>query len=321
VSGRRIAVTGATGFIGRHLSTSLLAGGDEVLAIVRPASPNQPPPDVTVVRADLEASALRRAFAGVEAVVHLAGVVSTAHDEEYAAVNVDGTREVAEAARAVGARLIHISSLAAAGPASAARPRSEDDLSAPVTLYGRSKLESERIVAGTAGLSWTILRPGLVYGPGDRAVLPLFRIAKRGILPLVGRPDAAFTFIYVSDVVGTIEAALSGHAESEIVFVGHPCPVTARQMLEGIRSAIGRPAVVIPIPLGVTWALSLVGEAIGAAIRRPFLLDRRRYTELSAEGFVCRVDRLRERLGVIAQVDLHDGLVATAAWYREMGWL
>jgi nucleoside-diphosphate-sugar epimerase len=121
--------------------------------------------------------------------------------------------------------------------------------------------------------------------------------------------------------VRTIEAALSGRAEGEIVFVGHPRPVTARQILEGIRSAIGRPGVVIPIPLGITWALSVVGDAIGAGIRRPLLLDRRRYVELSAEGFVCRVDLLRERLGVIPQVDLEDGLVATAAWYREAGWL
>src|SRR5206468_4066896 len=113
----------------------MVAGGDEVVAIVRPASPNQPPPGATVVRANLDAPALRPAFAAVEAVVHLAGVVSSARDEEYAAVNAEGTRAVAEAARAVGARLIHVSSLAAAGPASAARPRSEDDPSAPVTVY------------------------------------------------------------------------------------------------------------------------------------------------------------------------------------------
>jgi nucleoside-diphosphate-sugar epimerase len=274
-----------------------------------------------VVRADLDAAELRRVLAGVDAVVHLAGVVATAHHEEYFAVNAAGTREVAEAARTIGARLVHISSLAAAGPGSPAHPRSEGDPPAPITMYGRSKLESERLVTGMTGLSWTILRPGLVYGPWDRALLPLFRIARGGILPLVGRRDAAFTFVHVSDVVRAIEAALLGRGEREIVFVGHPQPVTARQLLEGIRTAVRRPAVVIPVPMGVTWALSLVGEAIGAAIGRPLLLDRRRYAELSVEGFVCRVDRLRERLGVSPQVDLRDGLTTTAAWYRDQGWL
>src|SRR5439155_1254769 len=81
------------------------------------------------------------------------------------------------------------SSLAAAGPAPIASPRTEDDPAAPINAYGRTKLEGERAVRGMDGLSWVILRPGTVYGPGDRAVLPLFQSAKRGVLPLVGRRD------------------------------------------------------------------------------------------------------------------------------------
>ena len=318
---RRLAITGATGFIGRHVSAHFLARGDEVRAIVRPESTRQPPEGVRVVRTDLDTRRLSEAFQGVEAVVHLAGVVFTNRDAEYAAVNTDGTRAVAEAARAVGARLIHVSSLAAAGPASAAHPRSEDDPSAPVTPYGSSKLESERAVAGVRGLSWTILRPGVVYGPGDRAVLPLFQFAKRGLLPLVGRPDAAYTFIHVGDVVRAIDAALSAGSMGETIFVGHPQPVTARQLLEGIRSAVGRPALMVPIPLGLTWAAAMIGEVVGTAIGHPLPLNRRRYVELASEGFVCRVDRLRDRLGVVAGVDLREGLAETAAWYRRAGWL
>jgi nucleoside-diphosphate-sugar epimerase len=318
---RRLAITGATGFIGRHVSAHLLSRGDDVLAIVRPESKQQPPDGVRVVRTGLVTRGLTEAFDGVEAVVHLAGVVFTNRDADYAAVNTDGTRAVAEAALAVGARLIHVSSLAAAGPAPAAHPRSEDDPSAPVTPYGTSKLESEHAVAALTGLSWTILRPGVVYGPGDRAVLTLFQLAKWGLLPVVGRPEAAYTFIHVDDVVRSIDAALTAPSTGETIFVGHPHPVTARQLLEGIRSAVGRPALMLPIPLGLTWAAAEIGELIGAAIGRPLPLNRRRYVELASEGFVCRVDRLRDRLGIVAKIDLREGLAGTVVWYRRAGWL
>jgi nucleoside-diphosphate-sugar epimerase len=318
---RRIAVTGATGFIGRHVCAHLANLGDEVRAIVRPSSTSPVPPDVTVVRADLDAGALRDALGGVEAVVHLAGVIAAARDEEYISVNALGARAVAEAARSAGSRFIHVSSLAAAGPASAAHPRSEDEPASPITMYGKSKLESERMVREVAGLSWVILRPGVVYGPWDRAVLPLFKMASRGALPLVGRPGAAFTFVYVSDLVRTIEAALATTVQNEVFFVGHPRPVTARQIVEGIRRAVGRRALIVPIPLGVTWAFSRIGDLAGAISRRPVLLDQRRYAELSAEGFVCRVDRLRAGLGVTPEVGLEEGLETTASWYRQAGWL
>ena len=125
------------------------------------------------MRAPLEASALEAAFRGAEVVVHLAGVPSAVRPQTYTEVNVEGVRAVATAARQAGARLIHISSLAAAGPAPARAPRHEDDPPDPITPYGRSKLAGEGVVASTSGLRWTILRPAVVYGPGDRALLPV----------------------------------------------------------------------------------------------------------------------------------------------------
>ena len=236
-------------------------------------------------------------------------------------MNVEGVRAVAIAARQAGARLIHVSSLAAAGPAPAGAPRDEDDPPDPITPYGRSKLTGEGIVAGTSGLRWTILRPAVVYGPGDRALLPVFRLAARGVLPLVGRPGAAYTFVHVSDVVRAIDAAIDRRRDGEIFFVGHPLPVTAAELLEHIRSVVGRRALVIRVPQPVVWVAAVVGDLAGRIAGRSMPFNRSRFAELSAEGFVCRVDRLHERLGVAATIDLADGLAETAAWYREEGWL
>src|SRR6185295_15387254 len=199
----------------------------------------------------------------------LAGVVSSLRRTDYGHVNVDGTREVAEAARAAGARLVHISSLAAAGPASPAAPRTESDPSNPITPYGRSKLDGELAVAGVAGLRWTILRPGVVYGCGDRALMPIFRLPRLGVLPLIGRPAAAFTFIHVADAVRAIDAAIDIEADGETFFVGHPEPVTVRNLFDGVRAALGREVTVVHVPALMTRAVAVAGDLVALLARRP----------------------------------------------------
>jgi len=318
---RSVAVTGATGFIGRHLVAHFVAAGVDVRAVVRPESVRALPRGVTIVRAPLVANRLGDAFAGVDAVVHLAGVTRATRAEVYEKVNVHGTRAVADAARASGARLIHISSLAAVGSASPVAPRREEDPPAPITPYGASKLAGERVVTATPGLRWTILRPAAVYGPADSALLPLFRLAERGVLPLIGRPGAAYTFVYVADVVRAVDAAIGRASDSQTIFVGHPRLVTARTLLEQIRAAAARPALIVPLPLVVGRAAALLCDLVGGLTGRPLPLNRWRFAELAAEGFVCRVDRMREQLGVEAGVDLPEGLAETAAWYRREGWL
>ena len=315
-------MTGATGFIGRHLTAHIAANGDEVRAVVRPSSVTRPlGSDITVVSSPLEQNALMDAFRDVDVVVHLAGVLSARRDRDYAATNVEGTRAVARAARAVSARLVHVSSLAAAGPAPAPAPRRESDPPAPITAYGRSKLDAERVVAGVDALRWTILRPAAVYGPGDRAMLPLFRFAARGVLPLVGRTTAAYTLVHVGDVVRAIAAAVAQEIDGETMFVGHAAATTAREILEGVRTAVGRRAVIVRIPAALTRVAAVAGDLAGAVRGRPLPLNSSRYAELSAEGFVCSVDRLRERLGIVAKIGLHEGLEETAAWYARNGWL
>jgi nucleoside-diphosphate-sugar epimerase len=302
----KIAVTGASGFIGSNLTAHLSARGDAVRPVRRPFD-----------RADL-VDTLR----GCDVVVHLAGVISAVREDVYAAGNVTAARRVAEAARAAGARLVHISSLAAAGPAPPHAPRVEDDPPAPMTAYGRTKLAGERAIKGVIGLPWTILRPGIVYGPHDRAVLALFRMARSGILPRVGRDTAAYMMIHVSDLVRAIEAAIDrADVSGETMFVAHPEPVTARALVEGIRDAAGGTGAIVPVPRPILWLAALAGDAVGVLRGTPVVINRRRYDELNAEGFVCRVDRLRDRLGVVAQIGLRDGLAQTAAWYRAKGWL
>lgn len=295
----RVAVTGARGFIGQHVTRTLAARGDTVFPIRRP----------------YDAAALTGVFRDADAVVHLAGVISAVHEREFVAGNVDATRIVAQAARDAHARLVHVSSLAAAGPAPASAPRSESDPPAPITAYGRTKLEGEGVIAGLERLRWTILRPGVVYGPGDRAITPLFRWARLGVLPLVGSGDAAYTFVYIDDLVRAIVTAVDRDLDRETMFVGHERPVTPRELLDQVRAVLGSRTLVVPIPRTVVRAAAVVGSISGRITGRPATINPNRYAELYAPGFVCRVDRLRERLGVVADTDLQVGFVKSREWY------
>ena len=301
----KVAVTGASGFIGRHVVADLESRGVEVAIARRP----------------FDSRALASLLRGARAVVHLAGVVSTVHRQDYITGNVDGTRTVAEGARAAGVRMVHISSLAAAGPAPASAPRSEDDPPNPITPYGQSKLEGEHVLAAMPDLHWIALRPGVVYGERDRALYPLFQMASRGFLPLVGRTDAAYTLIHVADVVRAINAAIERDVEREPIFVGHPKPATTRDMIEGVQAALGTHARIIRLPMPLTHIAAIAGELAGRIRGKPLVINRRRYTELASDGFACRVDRLRDRLGIVAQIDLREGLARTAEWYKREGWL
>src|SRR5205085_2788977 len=140
-------------------------------------------------------------------------------------------------------------------------------------------------------------------------------------LPLVGRRGAAYTFIHVEDAVRAIAAAVESPMAGATIFVGHPRPVTARDILEAVRLAVGQSALIVPIPMTLMRVAAWGGDLAGRLTGRPMPINQWRYTELSAEGFVCRVDRLREQLGIVAAWELREGLAQTDEWYRREGWI
>ena len=215
----RIAVTGANGFIGENVVRYLSGAGWKVQAIVRPGRRCTVPDGVELIAAPLVAAELVRVAAGTDVIVHAAGRTRAATARQLQIANVEVTREAVHAAAELGARLIHISSQAAAGPGTPERPRSEDDPPSPLTAYGRSKLAAEEVVRTSHRLRWTIVRPALVYGPADRNTLPLFQLARRGIaLGAARSPAPAYTFVHVDDVARGIEAAATTRTAERQVF-------------------------------------------------------------------------------------------------------
>ena len=318
---RSVSITGATGFLGWHLSVAFRDAGWRVRAVVRPGNRKPVPDGVDPVESALDRAPLTAAIGDSSLLVHSAALVRAATDREIDDVNVGGTSAAVDAANAAGARLLFISSMAAIGPGTAAKPCREDDVPHPINAYGRSKLAAEAIVRSQARVPWTIVRPSAVYGPRDRGFLPLFRLASHGIFLMVASPATPFTFIYVDDLMASLMAvAADERAVGQTMFLGHPSPETADDLMRALADALGRTYRPVRLPaflMGIAGAVGDMGWKLGL---KP-AVDSARAAEIRAGGFVCAVDRAREVLGFTAAVPLRDGVARTARWYRDHGWV
>lgn len=321
-------VTGATGFIGRHLVEALVARGEEVSCLVRPASRHRWPHDLPVrlVPGDLaDPAALRTVLPTVTHVFHVAGLVKASCRRDYFRVNAAGTRRLLDLCTRHGTRLqrfVLVSSLAAAGPALAGRPRIEDDPPRPVSAYGQSKLAAELATLALANrLPITIVRPCVVYGPRDIEGLLLVRSVARGLAPLLGNLEQ-LSLIHVRDVVrGLLLVAELQRAVGRTYFLAHAEVHSPSTLLQQIAAALGTRARVVRLPQPLLAGAAAVAEALGRVLGRASMLNCSKARELAASCWTCDAGRARAELGFAAQIPLAEGLAETVAWYRRAGWL
>jgi UDP-glucose 4-epimerase len=243
----RVLVTGATGFCGRPLVTTLTDAGYAVRAAVRGTPSPAFARAIEVVQADLGLPVdWAPLLAGVDAVVHLAGIAharARIPDARYDAINHQATAALAQAAHAAGVQdLVFVSSVRAQSGSAADRVVTERDAPAPTDAYGRSKLAAEAAVAAS-GVPFTILRPVLIYGPGLKGNLAaLARLAALPLpLPLAGLTNRR-SLLGVDHLVGAILFVLRTPAtRGEIFLVADPQPVAFTDIVAAFRAARGRP--------------------------------------------------------------------------------
>jgi len=318
---RTAAVTGATGFIGWNLCEWLRDEGWSVRALVRPGSGKPTPAGVERLVVPLKQDELALSLQFAEVVFHLAALTRAPNYSAYARINAQGTHEVGLAARRTATRLVYVSSQAAGGPGTTETPRREQDLPAPVSAYGASKLAGEKALQQIDGLCWVVVRPSAVYGPRDKDFLILFQLAVWGLFPVIGDPRTAYTLIHVRDLVRGLEiAGRSSEAIGQEFFLGHPEACTSEDILRAIADAVGRSHRPFRVPRSLLWSLCSLGN-LGSVVGRTGALNRSRYAELTADGFVCCVEKFATMLGFEATIPIAEGIAETAAWYREHGLL
>ncbi len=326
----RILLTGGSGFIGSYVAAQLADGGHEVRALVRTSSDTrrlEQVPGLELATGALDdRGSLRAAVTGCDAVVHLAGLVKARSRSEFFTVNAEGTANVLEAAVAARSegRFVHVSSLAAIGPSPDGSPVHEGTPPHPVTAYGRSKLAGEQVVLDAAGrIPVTVIRPPVVYGPGDRETLSFFKAVQRRTLPMLGDGRNTLSVLYAADCAAAIVAAtLSDGPSGRAYFVEDGRVQVWREALHDIETALGRRA---RLRTGVPpWTLRLAAAASqtwGAITGTPRMLTLDKVHELEQRHWVCSGEVARRELGWEPRVPWHEGVELAAAWYRREGWL
>jgi len=320
-----VAITGATGFVGSHLAEALAARGHTLACLVRraEAEPALAALGARCVRGDLEDEAALASLAGgAHLVFHVAGRVTAPSAEAFLRTNRDGTARVARVAREAGVRrLVYVSSLAVTGPTLPGRPLDESGPPRPVTAYGRSKLAGEDAVRAS-GLPFTIVRPPIVYGPRDREVLRLFRMARWPLCPLLGDGAQELSLVHARDLARALVAAGESEAALGGTFhAGHPRTTTQRGLLEAIARAVGSRPRLVPVPRPAVRALLHLTGSLARLRGRATLLSAGKADELLAPAWTCSSAALEHATGWRAEVDLDEGLEETARAHRDAGWL
>jgi dihydroflavonol-4-reductase len=324
---RRALITGATGFVGRHLSEALAAAGWRIRALVRPTSDTARLRELgaELFQGDLnDREAIRRASTGVEVVFHLAAVTGLRGDTDFQRANVQGTRDLVEGVRTAvpgPRRLVYLSSYAACGPSEPGRPRTLEQEPAPLTAYGRSKLAGEQIVGelGQAGVEVVVLRAPAVYGPGDHALLAYFRLVRLGVAPSPAGPERQLHLIYVGDLARALLRAADAPAGTYPV--AEPVQHTWSGVVAAMAAELGRAPVRIPLPPALVRSAAAVTEAAGGVLGRSTVFNREKAREMLAPAWVCDLSGTDAVLPVAETTSLSEGISQTVRWYTRQGWL
>jgi uncharacterized protein YbjT (DUF2867 family) len=288
-----VLVTGGTGFVGGHLIRRLRQEGLPVRALARHPDRVQSLKDlgVDVVPGDIsDKVSLEKAAEGIERVMHLVGIIQETPGVTFRGVHVEGTRNVIEAARKAGVRhFFHQSALGT-------RPGAKSE-------YHRTKWEAEELVR-QSDIPHTILRPSLIYGPGDKFTIRLSEMLRRApFMPVIGSGKSRVQPIYIDDVVSCMVKVVIGDAFlNEIYEIGGPDQLTYKEVTTAIAETMGlkRPSVHVPL-----FFMKPIAHALETVLSNPPLTTDQLI--MLQEDNVCSMRDIRDAFG-IEPLAFRDGL-------------
>jgi nucleoside-diphosphate-sugar epimerase len=323
----RVVITGASGFIGGQLRDALLDAGTDVISLVRRESPPaRKGRSAAIDYGDLAGLTALFEREKPDYVFHVAGATKGVTYDDFKRGNVVPTTQLLAALLAAHPqvkRFVHVSSLAAYGPSNDGPPRCETDERKPVEHYGQSKLDAEQAVEAIGDrLPWTIIRPSVVYGPGEVDLFALFKAAKARVNLFYGNRDKRASAVYVDDLVNAIvTAAQVESTRGRGYFICDGVPYTWGEIQDHIGRAVGRRALTLSLPGFVVPVAGMAGELMTALDKKPRILNRQKALLDAQAAWLCTHEAARRDFGYAPTVHMAEGTRRTYEWYVKNGWL
>ncbi len=325
-----ILVTGATGFLGSALVTELVKQGQPVRLLVRDEKKarEQFGDAVTIVRGEItDVEQVKQAVEGATTIYHFVGRLyhPSVPTELYRQTHVEGTRIILEACKGQSQlkRFVHCSTTGVHGE-TGKTPAAEDAPFAPTNPYEATKLEGELLALKAQrewGLPVTVVRPGLVYGPGDLHLLGFFSSIRKGLFRVIDGGKALLHPIYIDDMTDAFllsaeEPAAIGHSYN----IAGDHAVTIKELSTAIAHSMGKELPSSSIPL---WLANLASDIFSfipgfQGERAPLTRSRVKFLTNSR---VYSIERARRDLGFAPRMELEEGMRLTALWYQKHGYL
>jgi nucleoside-diphosphate-sugar epimerase len=326
----RALVTGGTGFTGTHLTRRLLRDGHEVVTIDSQlglfADELRRLGATMHLGSVADRDLVARAMAGCDVVFHLAAAFRKVNlpRVEYARTNVEGTRVVMETAQRHGVtNVVYCSTCGVHGNVKS-WPADETAPITPEDYYQYTKYEGERVVREFVdrGQAAVILRPAAIYGPGDpERFLMLFKRVQTGRFPMFGDGQAHYHPLYIDNLIDAFLLAAQGdRRRGEAYLIADEHYYSLDDLVSAIGDALGIAVRIRHYPFRPLWLAALACETVFKPLPLEPPLFRRR-VDWFRQNRAFDIRRAHLELGYQPKVDLHEGLRATAAWYRARGYL
>jgi dihydroflavonol-4-reductase len=325
----RIFLTGATGFVGSFVAQELIARQHQVSCLVRPSSDRRWLANLPVeycLGSLLKIETFLETLKKSDYLIHVAGVTTAKNAQQYYTGNVEPTESLLRAIEVHHPnlqRFLLVSSQAAAGPSPSANPIDENHPLQPITDYGISKVQSEKLAqAYMSKFPVTIVRPPAVYGPRDNGVYNFFRLINHGINLMVGHTDQLVNLVYVEDLArGIVQATFSPQAVAKTYFI---CEETAYRWSEVARltaQIMNKKYITIKLPYTLIYILAFFLEKIAVLSGTSTILNRQKMNELKQPFWVISPRRAQSDFDYTTTVPLAEGIEKTVRWYRDNHWL
>lgn len=328
----KVLITGATGFIGSHLAELLFKKGYEISVLTRKNSNNKYISHLPIeykIADFMVPESLTEAVSGVDYIYHVAGVVAAKTSKEFFDGNQIATRNLLEAVITHNPNLkkfIHVSSLAAIGPALDANSAVDSKtIPHPITTYGKSKLAAEEeVLSRMSKIPCTIVRPPAVYGERDIGVYSFFQaMQKSGFAPIIGFDKKLVSLVHQADLVnGIVMAGESQNSIGKGYFISSERYYSWEEVGEVTAKIIGRKkSRYIRVPHLVVFAAAAVSDFVGRFQKKPPIFDFEKGKDITQQFWICSVLEAKTDFGYSQEISLENGIERTMRWYKENGWL